>query len=94
MLSDSSGFMNCSTFSAVNTESKKIKKQTCSIEILPKNEWSVRIAKKECCSHTDEDMSLPSRVTHDSEKDCPGNTKGGSTTVQLTSCLTGLESAV
>jgi hypothetical protein len=26
--------------------------------------------------------------------ECPGNTKGGSITVPLTSCLTGLESAV
>jgi hypothetical protein len=60
MLNDSSGFMNCSTFSAVHIESKEIKKQTCSIEILPKHKWSVRIAKYECCSHTDEDMSLPS----------------------------------
>jgi hypothetical protein len=25
---------------------------------------------------------------------CPGNTKGGSITIPLTSCLTGLESAV
>jgi hypothetical protein len=81
MLSDSSGFMDCSTFSAVTTVSKEIKKQTCSIEILPKHKWSVRIAKKECCSHTYEDMSLPSWVTHGSETDCPGNTKRGSTTV-------------
>ncbi len=81
-------------FQRCTLKAKKLKKQTCSIEILPKNEWSVRIAKNECCSHTYEDMSSPSWVTHDSEKDCPGNTKGGSTTVPLTSCLTGLVSAV
>jgi hypothetical protein len=47
------------------------------------------MTKKESKRQTFEFTNINKRV-----RDRPGNTKGGSITVPLTSCLTGLESAV
>jgi hypothetical protein len=50
-------------------------------------EWPRPVLKNFLLAH-----SIPYR--NKLEYHCPGNTKGGSITVPLTSCLTGLESAV